>query len=298
MKILVVGSGGREHAIAWKISQSQLVNKIYCAPGNGGTANENKCENVSIKEIDELVDFAKREEIDLTIVGPEAPLVDGIVDVFKENNLKIFGPSRKAAALEGSKIFSKNFMKKYGVKSAEYEVFSDREEALSYIKQCSYPTVVKADGLAAGKGVVICQNEKEAEEAINSFMLDDIFDGAGLKIVIEEFLEGVEASILSITDGKTIIPFISSKDHKQIFDGIRDLIQEYGDIAPNPYCSEEVIHVFNKEILAPTLRGIQEENMDYVEQYSLEYMITKKGVYLLEYNVRMENSETQAVLSL
>lgn len=299
MKILVIGSGGREHAIIWKVSQNSLVDKIYCAPGNGGTAKEDKCENVNIEKINELVDFAKREGIDLTIVGPEAPLVDGIVDIFKENNLKIFGPSKKAAALEGSKIFSKNFMKKYEVKSAEYAVFYDREEALSYIKQCSYPTVVKADGLAAGKGVIICQNEKEAEEAINSFMLDDIFNGAGLKIIIEEFLEGVEASILSITDGKTIIPFISSKDHKQIFDGDKGPnTGGMGVIAPNPYCSEEIINAFNKEILEPTLKGIQEEKMDYVGTIFFGIMITKKGVYLLEYNVRMGDPETQAVLSL
>ncbi|MCY6371783.1 phosphoribosylamine--glycine ligase [Clostridium ganghwense] len=299
MKVLIVGSGGREHAIAWRVSQSPLVEKIFCAPGNGGTEKENKCENIKIEKINELAEFAKKEEIKLTIVGPEAPLVDGIVDAFKENNLKIFGPSKKAAALEGSKIVAKDFMKKYGIKSAEYAVFYEREKALTYIEHCSYPTVIKADGLAAGKGVIICQNKKEAEEAINSFMLQDIFNGAGLKIVIEEFLEGVEASILSITDGNTIIPFISSKDHKQIFDGDKGPnTGGMGVIAPNPYCSEEVLNSFEKDILEPTLKGIKEEKMDYVGTIFFGLMITKKGVYLLEYNVRMGDPETQAVLSL
>ncbi|MCY6960485.1 phosphoribosylamine--glycine ligase [Clostridium brassicae] len=299
MKILVVGSGGREHAIVWKVSQSSLVDKIYCAPGNGGTEVEDKCENVNISDIKELAKFAKEKEIDLTIVGPEVPLVEGIVDVFKENNLKIFGPSKKAAALEGSKIYSKDFMKKYKVKTAEYEVFDNSKEAFNYIKTCSYPVVIKADGLAAGKGVIICQNEKEAEEAVKTLMLDDEFNGAGLKIVIEEFLEGVEASILSVTDGETIVPFISSKDHKQIFDGDKGPnTGGMGVIAPNPYCNEEVLDSFKKDILETTLKGIKEEKMDFVGTIFFGIMITKKGVYLLEYNVRMGDPETQAVLML
>lgn len=299
MKVLIVGSGGREHAIAWKVSKSPMVDKIYCAPGNGGTEKENKCENINIDKIEELVSFAKKEKIDLTIVGPEAPLVEGIVDTFKENDLKIFGPSKKAAALEGSKIFAKDFMKKYNIKSAEYEVFDDGEKAFKYIKNCSYPTVIKADGLAAGKGVIICENEKEANDAINKLMFNDEFNGAGLKIVIEEFLEGVEASILSVCDGKTIIPFVSSKDHKQIFDENKGPnTGGMGVIAPNPYCTKEVLDFFKEDILKPTLRGIQEENMDFVGTVFFGIMITKKGVYLLEYNVRMGDPETQAVLSL
>lgn len=299
MKVLIIGSGGREHATVWKVSQSPLVDKIYCAPGNGGTDKEEKCENVNIENIDDLLEFAKSNNIDLTIVGPEATLVDGIVDKFKENGLKIFGPSKKAAQLEGSKSFSKDFMKKYGVKTAEYEVFNNPDDALEYLKKCPYPTVIKADGLAAGKGVVICQNEEEAKAAIHEFMVDDIFKGAGLRIVIEEFLEGVEASILSITDGKTIIPFISSKDHKQIFDGDKGPnTGGMGVIAPNFYCSDEVLKAFKEVILEPTLEGIKKEELDYVGTIFFGVMITKKGVYLLEYNVRMGDPETQGVLSL
>lgn len=299
MKILIIGSGGREHAIAWKVSQSSLVEKIYCAPGNGGTDKEEKCENINLEKIDQLLEFAKNENIDLTIVGPETPLVEGIVDIFKENNLKIFGPSKKAAALEGSKSFSKDFMKKYGVKTAEYKVFEEVNGALYYLKKCDYPVVIKADGLAAGKGVVICQSEDEGKKAIEDFMINDIFKGAGLRIVIEEFLEGVEASILSITDGNTIIPFISSKDHKQIFDGDRGPnTGGMGAIVPNFYCSEEILESINKEILEPTLRGIIEENMDYIGTIFFGVMITKKGTYLLEYNVRMGDPETQGVLPL
>ncbi|KYH28609.1 MULTISPECIES: phosphoribosylamine--glycine ligase [Clostridium] len=299
MKVLIIGSGGREHAMAWKIAQSPLVSKIYCAPGNGGTKMEEKCENVDLRTIEELIVFAKKEKIKFTIVGPEVPLVEGIVDEFKKNDLKIFGPSKKAAALEGSKSFAKSFMKKYGIKTAEYQTFDNADKALEYLKICTYPTVIKADGLAAGKGVVICHNEEEARNAVQEIMIKDIFEGAGIKIVIEEFLEGVEASILSITDGKTIIPFISSKDHKQIFDGDKGPnTGGMGVITPNFYCTEEVLEEFNKDILEPTLVGIREENMDYVGTIFFGIMITKKGVYLLEYNVRMGDPETQAVLSI
>ncbi|MDP4179091.1 MAG: phosphoribosylamine--glycine ligase, partial [Bacillota bacterium] len=218
MRVLVIGNGGREHAIAWKIAQNDSVEKIYCAPGNGGTAIEKKCENINLSKKQELLEFAKEKNIELTIVGPEVPLVDGIVDDFKAAGLKIFGPAREAAQLEGSKAFSKDFMKKYGVKTAFYEVFEDKNSALEYLKKCEYPSVIKADGLAAGKGVVICNNYEEAEKTIEEFMVQDIFKGSGKKIVVEEFLEGVEASILSITDGNVIIPFLSAKDHKTIFE--------------------------------------------------------------------------------
>ncbi|NSJ92712.1 phosphoribosylamine--glycine ligase, partial [Coprococcus sp. MSK.21.13] len=188
MKILIVGSGGREHAIAWKVAQNPKVEKIYCAPGNGGTALMDKCENIDIEEIGILADFAEENAVDLTIVGPEVPLVNGIVDIFKERGLKIFGPSKKAAALEGSKSFSKDFMKKYGVKTAAYEVFYEKDKALEYLKVCSYPIVIKADGLAAGKGVVICENYSQGEDTITKFMVEDMFGDAGKKVVIEEFL--------------------------------------------------------------------------------------------------------------
>ncbi|MBP2033432.1 phosphoribosylamine--glycine ligase [Clostridium algifaecis] len=301
MKILVIGSGGREHAIAWKVSQNINVDKIFCAPGNGGTASENKCENVNISDgdVEKLTEFAAKEKIDLTIVGPEVPLVDGIVDKFRESGLSIFGPAAEAAKLEGSKTYAKNFMKKYGVKTAEYESFEDADSALEYIKHCQYPAVVKADGLAAGKGVVICNTQSEAEAAIKSFMIDDIFKGSGKMIIVEEFLEGVEASILSITDGKCIIPFISAKDHKQIYDGGKGPnTGGMGAISPNPYCTKSVIEEFNENIMKPTLNGIKSEKLDYKGIIFFGIMITKKGTYLLEYNVRMGDPETQAVLPL
>ena len=299
MKILLIGSGGREHALAFKIAQNKRVKKIFVAPGNGGTAKEEKCENINISDIDELLNFAIDKDIDLTIVGPEDPLTKGIVDKFKEKGLKIFGPSKKAAMLEGSKSFSKNFMKKYGVKTAAYEVFYDVDKAVTYLENCSYPIVVKADGLASGKGVAICESKEEAIKAVKSFMIDDIFNGAGNKIVIEEFLEGVEASILSITDGKTIIPFISAKDHKQIFDGSKGPnTGGMGVLAPNPYVTDEVFKDFKENIMNKTLVGIREEELDYKGIIFFGIMITNKGTYLLEYNVRMGDPETQSVLNL
>ncbi|SHH42637.1 phosphoribosylamine--glycine ligase [Clostridium intestinale] len=299
MKLLLIGAGGREHAIAWKLAKNEKVEKIYVAPGNGGTALENKCENINITDLDELVSFAKENDIYLTVVGPEEPLINGIVDKFKKASLKIFGPEQKAAMLEGSKSFSKEFMQKYGVKTAGYKEFYDHLKALEYLNQSEYPLVVKADGLAAGKGVSICFTKKEAEDAIYSFMVDDIFNGAGKKIIIEDFLEGIEASIISIVDGNTIVPFISAKDHKQIFDGGKGPnTGGMGVIAPNPFVTEEVLKDFNDNILIPTLTGIKEERFDYRGIIFFGIMITKKGVELLEYNVRMGDPETQSLLSL
>ena len=299
MKLLLVGSGGREHAIAWKLAQSPKVDKIYVVPGNGGTALENKCENINITDIDKLVEFAKNNDIHLTVVGPEDPLTKGITDKFKAEGLRCLGPDSEGAKLEGSKSFSKFFMKKYGVKTAEYEVFTNPEEALSYLYDCQYPIVIKADGLAAGKGVVICESKKDAMKAVQNLMIDDAFNGAGQKIVVEEFLEGVEASILSICDGKRIIPFISAKDHKQIYDGGKGPnTGGMGVLAPNPYVTSEVMRDFEDNIMANTLRGIQEEGFDFKGIIFFGLMITKKGVYLLEYNVRMGDPETQSVLHL
>jgi phosphoribosylamine--glycine ligase len=299
MKVLVVGSGGREHAIAWKLSKNERVSAVYCAPGNGGTHFEDKCINVPISSIEDLKLFALDEKIDLTIVGPEEPLTKGITDKFKAAGMKIFGPSKDAAQLEGSKIYAKNFMKKYGVKTAAFEVFYDLNKAQLYLANCDYPIVIKADGLAAGKGVVICSNKEEADSVLEDFMLKDIFKGSGKKIVVEEFLEGVEASILSITDGNIIIPFISAKDHKQIYDSnLGPNTGGMGAIAPNPYCSEEVLKTFERDIMLPTLEGIKTETLDYTGIIFFGIMITKKGVYNLEYNVRMGDPETQAVLPL
>ena len=299
MKILLVGSGGRESAIAFKIAQNEKVEKIYVAPGNGGTATYKKCENVNLTDIDELLVFAKNNKIDLTVVGPEEPLTNGIVDKFKSEGLKIFGPDKKGAELEGSKSFSKEFMKKYGVSTAEYEVFYDHKKAKEYLENCNYPIVIKADGLAAGKGVVICEEKKTALETIDLFMINDIFKGSGKKVVIEEFLEGIEASILSITDGKRIIPFLSAKDHKQIFDGNRGPnTGGMGVVCPNPYVTEEVLKDFYENIMDKTLIGIQKEEMDFKGIIFFGIMITKNGVKLLEYNVRMGDPETQSVLTL
>ncbi|MGL4654653.1 MAG: phosphoribosylamine--glycine ligase [Sarcina sp.] len=299
MKLLLIGSGGREHAIARKLSQNMNVTDIYCAPGNGGTAIENKCTNVAIEEINELVKFAKKNNIEFTVIGPEMPLIDGIVDEFKNHNLKIFGPAKAGAMLEGSKSFSKDFMKKYGIKTAKYEVFYDANLALNYLKSQEYPLVIKADGLAAGKGVYICETLNDANIAIQEIMIEDIFKGAGSKIVVEEFLDGVEASILSITDGNTILPFISAKDHKQIYDGGRGPnTGGMGVIAPNPYVTEIVQKQFEEDIMKPTLIGIKEEKFDFTGIIFFGLMITKKGTYLLEYNVRMGDPETQSVLEL
>lgn len=299
MKLIIIGSGGRENAIAWKIAQNANVEKIYCIPGNGGTNIEEKCENVKIDGINNIADFAEKNAVELTIVGPEVPLSEGIVDLFNERKLKIFGPTQKGALLESSKVYSKNFMKKYKVKTAAYEAFEDSSKAIEYLKECEYPVVIKADGLAAGKGVVICNDYVEAKDVIDDFMIKDIFKGSGRKIIIEEFLEGVEASILSICDGDTIIPFITAKDHKQIYDGgIGPNTGGMGAIAPNPYCSEDVLREFEENIMKPTLEGLKGEKIDYIGIIFFGIMITKKGVLLLEYNVRMGDPETQAVLPL
>ncbi len=299
MKVLLIGSGGREHAIAWKLSQSILVNKIFCAPGNGGTATEEKCENVNITNNEELLKFAIDNSIDVTVVGPEAPLCEGIVDSFSEKGLKIFGPCAAGAQLEGSKIFSKNFMKKYNINTATYDTFTQADEAIQYLETCKFPVVLKADGLAAGKGVIIAQDYNEAKIAIEELMISDILRGAGKSVVIEEFLQGVEASILAITDGETIIPFVSSKDHKAIYDGnLGPNTGGMGTLAPNPYCTEKVLQDFKDKIMYPTLQGLQKENIQYKGIIFFGLMITKDNVYLLEYNVRMGDPETQVVLPL
>ena len=299
MKILVIGSGAREHAICNNLLKNEKVSKVYCAPGNAGTAREKNCENVKISTIDEILNFAKKESIDLTIVGSEEMLVYGIVDKFEENGLKIFGPNKQAAILEGSKAYAKDFMKKYGVKTAEYELFTDYDKANEYLNKCSYPIVIKASGLALGKGVLICQDKEEAKNALEDIMVKKIFKDAGNEVVIEEFLEGVEASILSVTDSNVIIPFISAKDHKKVGDNdTGNNTGGMGVISPNPYYTKDAEELFIKDILEPTLKGIKAEKMPFAGIIFFGLMITKKGVYLLEYNVRMGDPETQAVLQL
>ena len=299
MKILIVGAGGREHAIAWKISQNEKVNKIFAAPGNAYNKVIENCENINISATDDILKFAEQEKIDLTIVGSEELLVDGIVDKFHEKGLKIFGPDKKVAMLEGSKAFAKDFMQKYGVKTAKYKSFTEKREAVKYLDKMSYPVVIKASGLAAGKGVIICQNEKEALEALDEIMTNKIFASAGDTVVIEEFLDGVEVSILSITDSKVILPFLSAKDHKKISEGEQGLnTGGMGVISPNPYYTKEVEEKFVRDILEPTLKGIKEEKFDFCGIIFFGLMIARGEVYLLEYNMRMGDPETQAVLPL
>ena len=299
MKILIVGSGGREHAIAWKISQNPKVTKIYAAPGNAYNKVIKNCENINLKTSNDILNFAIKEKIDLTIVGSEELLVDGIVDKFKENNLAIFGPNREAAILEGSKAFAKDFMEKYGVKTAKYKSFTDLDKAIKYLDEMSYPVVIKASGLAAGKGVVIAQNRNEAEETLKDMMLNKVFASAGDTVVIEEFLDGVEISVLSITDSEVIVPFISAKDHKKISEKETGLnTGGMGVIAPNPYYTKVVEEKFIKNILEPTLKGIKEEKMNFSGIIFFGLMVAKGEVYLLEYNMRMGDPETQAVLPL
>jgi phosphoribosylamine--glycine ligase len=299
MKILIIGSGGREHAIAWKFAQNNKVEKIYVSPGNAGTELLDRCENINLPDTEEMVNFASNNKIGLTMVGSEELLVGGIVDKFEEKGLTIFGPNQKSAILEGSKAYSKDFMKKYGVKTAAYEIFTDYESAVKYLDKIEYPTVVKASGLAAGKGVIIAQNKDEAVEAVRDMMLDHKFSQAGSEIVIEEFLTGVEASILSITDGNTIVPFISAKDHKKIGEGETGLnTGGMGVIAPNPYVTSEIMKSFIDEIMTPTLEGLKAEGMKFNGVIFFGLMITEKGIYSLEYNMRLGDPETQAVLPL
>lgn len=302
MKILIVGAGGREHAIAWKLSQNRKVKKIYIAPGNAGSELIDAVKNIELSSIEEYIDFAKKNSIDLTIVGSEELLVQGIVDEFRRNNLKIFGPDKKAALLEGSKAYAKDFMKKYDIKTATYKIFDRYEDAMNYLDNYgkeNFPVVVKASGLAAGKGVIIAQNLKEAKEAVTDIMINKKFASSGNKIVIEEYLDGKEASILSFTDCNVILPLLSAKDHKKIGENETGLnTGGMGVISPNPYVTDEVFQEFKEKIMAPTLKGLKNEGMDFEGVIFFGLMITKKGVYLLEYNMRLGDPETQAVLPL
>lgn len=300
MKILIVGAGGREHAIAWKLSQNEKVEKIFIAPGNACVELLPNAESVNLGSIDEYISFAKKNNVELTVVGSEELLVQGIVDEFHKNGLKIFGPDKKAAILEGSKAYSKDFMKKYGIKTATYEIFDNSEKAKGFLNNWKdFPVVVKASGLAAGKGVIIAQNLDEAIKAVEDIMVDEKFGNAGSQVVIEEYLDGVEASILSFTDSKVIVPLLSAKDHKKIGEDETGLnTGGMGVISPNPFVTNEIFEKFESDIMKPTLKGMQAEGMDFAGVIFFGLMITKKGVYLLEYNMRMGDPETQAVLPL
>lgn len=297
LKVLVVGSGGREHTIVWKLSQSPLVKEIYCAPGNPGIGQLAKNVDIAVDDLDGLVDFSREMSIDMTIVGPEVPLVLGITDKFKEAGQNIIGPSKAGAKLEGSKSFSKSFMMKYNIPTGGYTEVDSYDEAIKSLDKYEYPLVIKADGLAAGKGVLICQNKTEAEKGLKEIMLDKVFGDSGNKVVIEEFLEGIETSVLCFVDGKSIVPMVSSQDHKRIYDGDKGPnTGGMGTYSPNYVYTEEVAKIVEKTILKPTLEGIQKEGMDYKGIIFIGLMITKDGPKVLEYNVRFGDPETQVVL--
>jgi phosphoribosylamine--glycine ligase len=296
MKVLVVGSGGREHAIAWKTSQSSKVKKIFCAPGNAGTANI--AENISISPNDTkgLKEFASKEKIDLTVVGPEEPLTRGIVDEFEQEGLNIFGPYKIAAEIEESKIFAKQFMERHKIPTARYKVASTAEQARKIISAGTfpYPVVIKADGLAAGKGVMICRNEVKAEEAIKTIMVDKKFGDAGNKVLIEEFLRGKEASFIVISDGVKIVPFVTTMDHKSVFDGDRGPnTGGMGAISPSPFIDRELFNEIVKTIMFPTVTRMLEEGRKYKGVLYAGLMLTEQGPKVLEFNCRFGDPETQ-----
>ncbi len=297
MKVLVIGSGGREHTLIWKINQSPKVSQIYCAPGNAGISQLAKCIDINADNIEELVDFAKKEKIDLTVVGPELPLSKGIVNEFNRWGLKIFGPSQEAAEIESSKVFSKYLMKKYNIPTANYEVFQNSEEALDYIKQQTFPLVIKADGLAAGKGVFIVKNLDQAGDALDILMEEKKFGEAGRQIVVEEFLEGEEVSILAFCDGKAIVPMISSQDHKKIFDNDQGPnTGGMGAYSPVPFYTTEIKEKVCREILKPTVKGLRNEGKEYKGVLYAGLILTKEGPKVLEFNARFGDPETQVVL--
>lgn len=299
MKVMVVGGGGREHAIIKKIKENKNVSEIYALPGNGGIAADAVCVDIGAKDIDKITEFAKENKIDYAIVAPDDPLVLGAVDSLQAAGIPCFGPEAKAAIIEGSKIFSKNLMKKYGIPTAAYEVFDNAEDAVKYLEGCKYPTVVKADGLALGKGVIIAQNKEEAFAAVHSMMEDMVFGKSGTKIVIEEFLTGPEVSVLSFTDGNVVVPMISSMDHKRALDNDEGLnTGGMGTVAPNPYYTKEIADECMEKIFIPTIKAMNEEGRTFKGCLYFGLMITEDGPKVIEYNCRFGDPETQVVLPL
>ena len=297
MRILVVGGGGREHAICWKLNNESNVEKIYCAPGNAGISSVAKCIDIQDSDIENLLKFAKENQIDLTIVGPEIPLVAGIVDAFEKEGLKIFGPNKKCAQLEGSKSFSKDFMIRHNLPTAKYKEYTNLDEAISEIDSFGYPVVIKADGLAAGKGVVIPENREDAITTLKEMMSDKKFGKAGDKIVVEEFLNGIETSILAFVDNDTIVPMVSSKDHKKVFEGEAGLnTGGMGTFSPSEIYTDELAKEVQEKILDKTLEGFKKDNLNYKGILFVGLMITEDGPKILEYNVRFGDPETQSVL--
>jgi phosphoribosylamine--glycine ligase len=297
MKILVIGSGGREHALVWKIAQSPLAEKIYCAPGNAGTAEHAENVPISSDNVPSLLKFAIENKIDLTVVGPEAPLVLGIVDEFEKKGLKIFGPRKKAAQIEGSKVFSKQFMVKYGIPTAHCGIFDDIKKAKEYIEEMGAPLVVKADGLAAGKGVMVCKTKKEALDAVDLIMQKKEFGSAGDKIIIEECLVGEEASILAFTDGKSIVPLASSQDHKRAYDNDQGPnTGGMGAYSPAPVVTDRLMEEIYVNVLKPFVAGMNQEGTPYKGVIYAGIMVTKKGPMVLEFNARFGDPETQPIM--
>lgn len=300
MKILVVGGGGREHAIISKIKENPAVSEIFAIPGNGGIALDVVCvDTIDAKDIKAITEFAVKNEIDFAVVAPDDPLVLGCVDSLEAAGIPCFGPSKDAAIIEGSKIFSKNLMKKYGIPTAAYEVFDNEDEALNYLETAPIPTVIKADGLALGKGVIIAETREQAKDAVHSMMSDKVFGESGSKIVIEEFLEGPEVSVLSFTDGKTLIPMISSQDHKRALDGDKGLnTGGMGTVAPNPYYTDEVAKECMDKIFVPTMNAMNAEGRTFKGCLYFGLMLTENGPKVIEYNCRFGDPETQVVLPL
>ena len=297
MKILIVGGGGREHAIAWKLAKSPKVEKLYCAPGNAGIAEVAECVNIGVMEFDKLVAFAKEHEIDLTVVAPDDPLAAGAVDAFEAAGLRAFGPRANAAILEGSKAFSKDLMKKYGIPTAAYETFNDPEKALAYLETAKMPIVLKADGLALGKGVLICKDLEEAKAGVKSLMMDKQFGSAGDEIVIEEFMTGREVSVLSFVDGKTIKIMTSAQDHKRAKDGDQGLnTGGMGTFSPSPFYTPEVDAFCKEHIYQKTVDAMKAEGREFKGIIFFGLMLTADGPKVLEYNARFGDPETQVVL--
>ncbi len=297
MKVLIIGSGGREHAIAWKLSSENNVKKIYCAPGNAGIADVAQCLNIDDSDIDSLVKFAKENNIDLTIVGPEVPLVNGVVDEFEKENLRIFGPNQKCSQLEGSKAFCKDFMVRHEIPTAKYKEYTDLEKAINEIDRFGYPVVIKADGLASGKGVVISQNREDAISTLREIMEDKRFGTAGDKIVVEEFLKGIETSILAFVDNDTIVPMVSAKDHKKVFNNEKGAnTGGMGTFSPSEIYTNELAEEIRVNVLQKTLEGFKKDNLNYKGILFVGLMITNEGAKVLEYNVRFGDPETQSVL--
>lgn len=297
MKVLVIGSGGREHALVWKISQSKKVDKIYCAPGNAGIAQQAECVPIKADDLDHLLQFAQQKEIDLTVVGPEVPLTMGIVDRFTAAGLKIFGPDARAAEIEGSKTFAKDLMAKYGIPTAKYGAFTEADEAKAFLSQVGLPCVVKADGLAAGKGVLICETLHDAETAIDEILVDNKFGNAGSRVVVEEFLTGQEVSMLAFTDGKTVVPMVSSQDHKRIWDGDKGLnTGGMGAYSPAPIYTPEIHDIVVPQVLEATVQAMAAEGRPFAGVLYAGLMLTADGPKVLEFNARFGDPETQAVL--